>query len=678
MPHTEAQKRASRIARGLPATKPRSVGHSRAHENNSSATAKKQFVAWDGEGVTDDDGTHRYTLFANSNRDYVESSSLTTLLCLEHLLRSVYDTGTVHVIFGGSYDISMWIRDLPKDTIARILSADDERGVRFTIGSNEYCIQYRPRKSFKLGRVNQAQPWVKRAGKWRVNYEAKITIWEVFGFFQSSFVKACESYGVTVWEKMSAFKESRATFRDDQAQQIREYCFQECEQLTRLMETLQDNLHSAGLYPTRWDGAGAVAAALLRREAVKDHIAAEPKHLVVPVACAFFGGRIEICKVGRAKRPVLNYDIASAYPAAAQDLPSLHGKWVPDRFPRDAASFTLSYVEWNFPAGEPWYPLPYRDAGDGTIVFSRKGSGWYWQPEYLAARDWAMARGFRNTMRRCATWTLIPDLPMVKPFGFIPELSRKRQEYKADGNGAEKALKLALNSLYGKTAQQVGARDGKPPPYFALPWAGWITATTRARLVRAAMTDPHAIIAFATDGIYSTRALPLETCKGVLGAWESATTSEDAVFVAAGIYWTRDDGKWKSRYRGFDREAMKEPDFVLAAWKNGLLEVSVPSTRFVTHKSAIRSEMLWKEVCRWRTIGRALCLTGHSPKREPIVPAARGEWAAHSRLVPLRPRAFAAHEERQGCSAPYATFRLAEIDGTDERTYDEEHEEANL
>jgi hypothetical protein len=516
-----------------------------------------------------------------------------------------------------------------------------------------------------------------RGGKWQVNYSARITVWDAFGFFQTSFVKACESYGVSVWSEMQKFKDSRSTFSDDSALEIREYCFQECEQLARLMEVLQGYLHEAGLYPKRWDGAGAVAAALLHREGVKAHIVPEPTYLIIPVASAFFGGRIEVCKVGRAKRAVYNYDIASAYPAAAQDLPTLHGRWISDKYPRDAQSFTLSFVEWDFPDGEPWYPLPFRDARDGTIVFGNKGRGWFWQPEFLAAREWAKLRGYGDGIRRGKTFTFIPDSG-VKPFGFIPHLSAKRQEYKRAGNGAEKALKLALNSLYGKTAQQVGAREGKPPPYFSLPWAGWITSATRARLVRAAMTDPSAIVAFATDGLYTTRPLPMETAKGELGAWEPPTRSEDAVFVAAGVYWTKENGEWKARYRGFDKAGMMTPDGVLAAWRVGATSMGIPSTRFVTHKGALRSKILWNAVCTWRTINRTLDLSGKSPKRSGVVSTRKGEHAMHLRLVPLPPRTFLAYEERQGESAPYETFRLAEVDGTDEVIYEQEWEESNV
>jgi hypothetical protein len=63
----------------------------------------------------------------------------------------------------------------------------------------------------------------------------------------------------------------------------------------------------------------------------------------------------------------------------------------------------------------------------------------------------------------------------------------------------EKVLKLILNSVYGKLAQFVGSSNKVPNcanPYYGAA----ITAYCRRRLIELAMTDPSAIIFFATDG----------------------------------------------------------------------------------------------------------------------------------------------------------------------------------
>jgi hypothetical protein len=68
-------------------------------------------------------------------------------------------------------------------------------------------------------------------------------------------------------------------------------------------------------------------------------------------------------------------------------------------------------------------------------------------------------------------------------------------------------IMLGINSVYGKFAQRVGKR-GEPPAYGSLWYAAAITAGTRRKLLQAALSDPSAIIAFATDAVFSTRALP--------------------------------------------------------------------------------------------------------------------------------------------------------------------------
>jgi hypothetical protein len=77
-------------------------------------------------------------------------------------------------------------------------------------------------------------------------------------------------------------------------------------------------------------------------------------------------------------------------------------------------------------------------------------------------------------------------------------------------------LKLALNSLYGKSAQRVG--KGR---FRCMVRAGLITSMTRASLLRAvAMAhDPWNVLELATDSVLSKEPLPLGASKG-LGSWE--------------------------------------------------------------------------------------------------------------------------------------------------------------
>lgn len=604
------------------------------------------FLAWDGEGISDDDGGHRYVMLANSNGDVLEAPSIDTQSAFDFLIDHTPAHATA-IVFGGSYDATMMLRSLPRETIARIMADETEYGCRVAIGNRIYNVQYRQRKFLRVQRfrmkmtdpgfdvggdriaVKYSLPFGTRdpvTKKWSPDYDGSILLWDVLGFFQTTFVDALSKYAIAApIAEITKMKAKRSTFTDRETRRMRAYCIAECEALVALYTELWRAFTRAGIRPRRHDGAGAVAGELLRMQGVKEHIKPEPDHLAVPIATAYFGGRIELCKLGRAAGTVFAADLASAYPAAAQDLPTLFGEW---KKAKSVRGFSISRVRWNLPANEPWYPLPYRRP-NGTILFPASGEGWYWRPEVESAIAWARKCG--GEIDVLETWALTPSID-VRPFSFIPELYEKRQAMIDAGDGAEKALKTALASLYGKTAQQLGATPERRPPYFALSWAGWITSMTRARLARAGLRARHDVIAFATDAVYTTSRLRMKYNRGVklLGGWDRSQY-DDGVFVQAGVYWLRKqlaEPKWEAKYRGFDRDAMESPRDVLAAWREGMAAIAVPCTRFVTYGSALASKKTWEHRGTWRTIDRKLELTGNSPKRYPFGPIASDEATA--------------------------------------------------
>jgi len=87
----------------------------------------------------------------------------------------------------------------------------------------------------------------------------------------------------------------------------------------------------------------------------------------------------------------------------------------------------------------------------------------------------------------------------------------------------ERAYKLALNSVYGKTIQTVG----KHRPFLCPMWAGCITALTRAKLLDGARPVTTNLICFATDGLFSSTAAPVEPIGDNLGDWELAAEGID-------------------------------------------------------------------------------------------------------------------------------------------------------
>jgi DNA polymerase elongation subunit (family B) len=324
-----------------------------------------------------------------------------------------------------------------------------------------------------------------------------------------------------------------------------------------MMGDLRNGFAETGLHLRHWHGAGAAASALIEREKLKRHYSSDiAASNISPqqeaAHHAYYGGRIELLKQGYVENVALHvYDISSAYPAALVDLPSLAGgQWI-NRPGTEIPSASLAQlrkaiealspvsmfkIKFQFPAYEtfhpdarkavfiPFYPLPYRQKGGG-ILFPAGGYGWYMRDHVLGAISWLerfadFPRPRKQLAKNTAfnieeAWIFEPRIEgraSERPFDFVHDrfIERRRIKDESDQTGKydirEKAIKLSLNSIYGKLAQSVG-REGRPPavanPYFAAA----TTAYCQRRLLEAALLDPHAIVFFATDGIVSTRQL---------------------------------------------------------------------------------------------------------------------------------------------------------------------------
>jgi hypothetical protein len=387
-------------------------------------------------------------------------------------------------------------------------------------------------------------------------------------------------------------KERRENFAAEDIDLIKTYTATELRLLARMMTDLRNGFDTMGLHLRHWHGAGAAASALIEKEKLKrnygsDITASDISPQQEAAHHAYFGGRIELLKQGYVETVALKIvDIASAYPAAMVGLPSLAGgTWVNREgieIPRTSLAQLRNAIEttspvsmfkirFQFPTYEqyhtdarkavfiPFFPLPYRQKGGG-ILFPASGYGWYMRDDVLAAISWLerFVPGFPRSAKKPVkitafnieeAWIFEPSLDgrvNERPFDFIRERFEERRRIKDESERTgkydirEKAIKLSLNSIYGKLAQSVGTQ-GKAPPIANPYYAAAITAHCRRRLMEAALLDPHAIVFFATDGIVSTR--PLNGLARVrkkgdavdLGDWEYCE-ADSGLFVLPGVY----------------------------------------------------------------------------------------------------------------------------------------------
>lgn len=523
----------------------------------------RPFVPIDGEGITMADGTHTYTLLAlidenDQFRSIANGTGLASREIFDFLLEHLSGGSGIPVIYGASYDWNMWLGDLPKHSLERLY----QTGRTWWAG---YRLAWQRGKAFRIGRG-----------------DATVTIYDCVSFFQKSFVAACDEY-LGDWPERSlivANKALRGSFTEADTEQVAEYNCAELLVLRRLMGELRERLNRVRLRPRRWDGPGAVASALLRRQGIKHCIAESPAAVATAARHAYAGGRFEPIRFGHVKGPAYQYDINSAYPSAIRHLPNLsRGRWVTDESDEEAP-FALYHIEYEGAYADIPGALFRRDA-NGTICYPLRVTGWYWTPEYLAARDYC--RAGLGTMRVTGRHVFVPDDDDSRPFEFVEKLYAKRRALKAANDGAHVALKLALNSLYGKFAQQVGWRilpsgDIRIPPFHCLEWAGYVTSCCRAEILRAIVQDPESIIAIETDAVFSSRPLTLPVGGG-LGEWEESRYSS-LTYVQSGFYFADGQGG-KAKTRGVDRGNLSEGD-VLTLMSVPDSSVTVSLARFVT------------------------------------------------------------------------------------------------
>ncbi len=587
-----------------------------------------------------------------------------------------YSDGVNFVMFSLNYDATQILAGLPFEkvyAINRRKTVKTKKDIKGSTFVGPYAIEYLKSKYLKVWKLRDPDNprriktykngnIVYKDGKTdtELDYTAYINIQDAIGFYQEPFVKATESLvqnGYITKEQHDIIKHNKGK-RDDFVnvpfEQIKTYCGLELEALSKALTVLRDGFDKMDIRLSAWSGSGAAAGAWIKKQKLKDeHYSPDISSTALTsqqksAHHAFVGGRIELIKQGYAPNKKLwVYDIVSAYPAALVRLPSMKdGTWEHGEglILSSKSSFgdwnmlSMFCVEWNFDHIDgsglpvPFYPFPYRVKKKGQILFPDRGKAWIMRDELVAGIEWFRVMYPKRDISKCIRikkWSRFYPANDEKPFKGIYELFRTRKEMKRLHDIAQKNIKLVINSLYGKTAQGVGSNDGPPSsacPYYAAATTAWC----RARLLRFAIRDPHAIVSFMTDGIASTRKLhdeahaldanvkPEGDDNAELGDWEWKSVA-GGFFLMSGLYALLDeDGKAKTtKTRGYDPQKFllgKEVlEFftvdVLNTWKKPMLlakdgkpiieKLIYPINHYVTAGEACASRERFKLIGRW-------------------------------------------------------------------------------
>lgn len=510
------------------------------------------FDAVDGEAF-DDGGHHNYFLLVASCFDTGWKQAWNSLqvgkdkLPTWCIFRALQDLGRsknrIHVAFSFTYDVTKWIEDWPVEMREELFHGghvlwNDKHGT-------VYDVTFLPHKLFRI------------KFKDYLGVDRTVQIYDVFGFFQKSFIKALKDWGLTEEiEFVERMKKERGTFKREASDEVMRYSLMETDLLCQLMNRVRDALVSQDINMEKFFGAGSIAEAILRKYNMQDDIFIpdwyDNEGFMLACLGAYFGGRFELFKQG-----VFNeshqYDINSAYPSAMAGLPSFANSTISAVSTYDSESdYSLWFVTYKIPKNKQKRigPLPFRTS-QGSILFPFKNEYGVWvhQVELRQA-----IRFYGPECFKIHNGYIVVPLDGRSVYSFIPVLAKERLLLKERGDERNIVLKLGLNSLYGKTAQSVTGHN-RLPPFQNFYIAGLITATTRAKLLHFSMAFPNAVIQFATDGVFADSPHPVlgQRSTTALGKWEYKHLEKKTIYLKPGIYWVeREEGeKARRKTRGF-------------------------------------------------------------------------------------------------------------------------------
>jgi len=613
---------------------------------------ERPFIGWDGEGYTDYHEeldlvwagdrereaiqkenppvgrSHHYMLFGCSVfPEYpLVGIDLHTKAILDYILyvESQYPDA-FHVGFSFGYDVNMILRDLPTRTLRHLADYN-------VCHWQGYTIRHIPGKWFRISRG-------------RPPNHITVTIYDVFSFFNSSYVTSLLKFSVATREELERImrgKDKRGFFALEDIGYVRRYWQDEISYMPLLMDRVREACYDAGLYITQWYGCGALAAYILRKRGVRQWKSKKiPLEAQIGIQTAFAGGRFQPWQCGLYAKRVYTADINSAYIYACSLLPRLdNGHWV--RMPvgmvdrRNIARFGVYHISYDVrkapderqehPNGRfpSIYPLFHRD-DHNRVSFPGRAEGWYWSPEAQLVADDPRAEFLE-------AWVYDDDGSY--PFQWVSLEFDKRLALQHDGNPAEKTFKWGLAAMYGAFARRVGwdKKNRKPPGSHELSWAGFITSWCRAEMYRVALEcwKRRGLISIDTDGVTST--VPFDVAwldRGVgenLGQWKLEEYA-GILYWQTGFYWLLDDdGKWSTaKTRGMPRGTV-DASVGLAALASSYYrskddkqhaEFTRRRTSFIGYKAALNRGNM-KLAFRWETNDQTVKMGGGSAYRHMV------------------------------------------------------------
>jgi DNA polymerase type B, organellar and viral len=561
------------------------------------AAAIPQFIGVDSEGIGRGKD-HRAVLLGVGQNQYLAKDTRKGLHWREvfEFLYRQFECApqAAYVGFYLTYDFNEWLKSLPRDKAWLLLTAKGRATRKMNKAHSRRA--YFPVRlpgweidmlGFKRLSIRPRQCTCIEDGiKCPHPQSPWMNICDAGTFFQSTFLKVLESMrdrGTITDEEFNKVEYGKNNLRADQAAitaKHKEYNALENVLLARAMTQLATGFTKIGikLAKDEWYGPGASAAKWLRQQGIvknKDLSEIMPDWFIEICQKSYFGGWFEIFSHGLIRGSSWNYDINSAYPYASSKLPHIcdecryrRGKGEPENH----GDYVLVYAS-VFTKGNRIGALPHRDK-KGSILRPSITKGWYWLSEIRAAERAGLVDKIFYT-----EWAEFIPCSHEGPFKEIQKLYDLRISKEVGKNSAiGLAIKLVINSIYGKFAQSTGSA-----PYNNWFYASAITSHCRAQILDAIGTIPggsDSVLMVATDGVAFDKPHPGLPISKSLGDWD-VTEYTDLCLFKPGVYWHKEgkEALLQVKSRGVPKQEFSEGvDVMEALFREMLRTGEVPGS----------------------------------------------------------------------------------------------------
>lgn len=435
----------------------------------------------------------------------------------------------------------------------------------------EYKIQYFDRKKLTISKGHHS-----------------VNCYDIMQYYENK--QLPEAYTESIKKPLDpaylAMKEKRASFSryyySRHKNEVRKYCIEDCILTKELAENWVKTFYDVfGFYPANWISSGYLAEKVLINNGINIPLFNETPYEVQELARhSFYGGRFELIQRGYIGYCCL-YDINSAYPYALTTLPDItNGKWISSKKINPKAKLGFFYILADVSDTVKIAPFPFIKK-NRTICYPCQPFKTYVTLDELNAVKGDS--GINYTILE--SYQFIPNKNCGYPFKkFIEDQYHRRMKLRNEKNQLERAIKIILNSIYGKTAQRTNRMMGN---LFNPVIASYITGFARSQLysfVRKHNLE-NDVIAFATDSIAVHKKIPnLHSEK--LGEMKLDKEGNDIIFLSNGFY--RFNDTWKKRGIGYDNEKKQEIEHEdTKIDRDGNLYIKVKTTRTTHIKSGI-------------------------------------------------------------------------------------------